>query len=748
MTHKLSFYAILYFCCLQTIRLDAQTFYDMATIQEIRITFSQANWDYILDTMRQNNSTNKLLAQSVDINGSVYDSVGISYKGNSSYNPNNLKNPFHLELDYVIDGQDYEGYNNIKLSNVSHDPSFLREVLSYEILRNYLPSPQANYARVYVNGTYHGLYVNVETVNDDFVKQHFYSKDNPLFICDKPDEYTGSTPAPNLAVIGADSTAYYNAYDLKSDYGWSALSNLCQTLNNNTTQVENVLDVDRALWMLAYNNLFVNLDSYTGSIGHNYYIYSDNNHRFNTIVWDLNESFGRFTNAGTGPQLSFTQMQQLDPLLHLTNANKPLIQKLLADQSNRKKYIAHLRTMLDEMITTGWYQTRGQALQTAIAPDVQADVNKFFSYSNFTANLTTNITAGGGPGGGNIIGLTSLMEARRTYLQTNAEMTKIPPTISNIQTTPSNPTLGETVNITANVTTPTAVWLGYRYAPSERFVRIQMFDDGMHNDGTANNGVYGAQVPANISSALIQYYIYAEDADAGIFSPQRAEYEFHQLWFLSPVQTGQVVINEFLASNVNGMTDEAAQHDDWIELHNTTNTTQSMVGLYLSDDPLSLNEWALPDTSIEAGQYLIIWADNDPTQGKMHANFKLSKAGNAVYLSKTNGTILDSNTFGVQADDITTGRYPNGTGTFSNLPPTFASKNVLNVCPTQPTITGSTQSCWNGNTTYSVPPTIGATFFWNISGDGYIVSGQGTNQITVHWNTGATGIVNVVQVNP
>lgn len=748
MIRKLFFYAVFCLLCGFLQPIKAQSFYDMATVQDIYITFAQSNWDYILDTMRQNYSANRLLAQSVDINGTVYDSVGVSYKGNSSYNPNNLKNPFHLELDYVIDGQDYQGYNDIKLSNVSHDPSFLREALSYEILRNYMPAPMANYVRVYINGSYHGLYINVEAVNKDFVKQYFYSKDNPLFMCDKPDEYTGSTSPPNLAVLGTDSTAYYNAYDLKSDYGWGALSNLCQTLSNNTTQVENTLDVDRALWMLAYNNLFVNLDSYTGSIGHNYYIYQDNNSRFNTIVWDLNESFGRFTNAGTGTQLSFAQMRQMDPLLHATNANRPLIQKLLADQSNRKKYIAHLRTMLDEMISTGWYQTRGQALQTFIAPDVQADANKFFSYSNFLSNLTTDVTTAGGPGGGNIIGLTSLMEARRTFLLSNAELLKVPPTISNVQSTPAAPTLGQVLTITANVTAPTAVWLGYRYAPSERFVRIQMFDDGMHNDGAAGNGVYGAQVPGNASSALVQYYIYAEDADAGVFSPQRAEYEYYQAWFVSPIQAGQVVINEFLASNLAGMPDEVSQKEDWIELRNNTTNPQSMVGLYLSDDALLLNKWALPDTTIAAGSYLIVWADSDPTQGPTHANFKLSKSGETVYLTKTNGTILDTNTFGAQNDDITTGRYPNGTGTFTTLPPTFAAKNVLNVCAAQPTITGNTQTCLNSNSTYSVPAVLGATFFWNISGDGYIVSGQGTNQITVHWNTGIAGIVNVVQVNP
>jgi spore coat protein CotH len=723
----------------------AQNFYDMQTVQDIYLTFAQSNWDYILDTMRQNYSDNKLLAQ-ININGTVFDSVGVNYKGNSSYNANNLKNAFHIELDYMVDGQDYQGYQHVKLSNVSHDPSFLRETLSYEALRNYMPASGANYARVYVNGNYHGLYVNQEAVNKQFVEPRFYSSNNPLFLCDKPDGITGTVPAPNLAFLGADSSAYYNSYDLKSDYGYGNLATLTNILNNNTAQIEDYLEVDRALWMLAFNNLFVNLDSYTGSIGHNYYVYEDNHHRFNPIVWDLNESFGSFTNSGVG-QLTFTQMKQMDPLLHATSSTKPLIQKLFANQTYKKMYLAHLRTMLNEMIVSGWYQTRGQELQNLIAPDVQADNNKFFSYTNFIANLTNDVTGAGGPGGGNKIGLVSLMEARKNYLQTNTEILKTPPSLANIQSSPSNPTIGTALNITATVTNPTTVTLAYRYQQSERFVKIQMYDDGLHNDQAAADGIYGAQIPANPATALAQYYIYAENNNAGIFSPARAEYEFYNIVFTSPIQTGQVVINEFLAANVANITDPANEHDDWIELYNTTNNTLSLVGLYLSDDPNLPRKWALPNINMSANSYLIVWADENNSQGNLHANFKLSKTGEAIYLSKADDTLLDSVVFGAQNNDISTGRYPNGTGNFTIMPPTFSAQNQLNLCSIQPLITGNTTACFNGSTTYSVPVVASAVYVWTIS-NGAILTGQGTNTIQVQWNNNAIGTVNVVQINP
>ena len=77
--------------------LKAQSFYDIGTLQEIKIVFSQSNWDYMLDTAKSGNE-GYLMAQTVTINGTVFDSVGVKYKGNSTYKANQSKNQWHIEL--------------------------------------------------------------------------------------------------------------------------------------------------------------------------------------------------------------------------------------------------------------------------------------------------------------------------------------------------------------------------------------------------------------------------------------------------------------------------------------------------------------------------------------------------------------------------------------------------------------------------------------------------------------------------
>ena len=114
-------------------QLFAQSLYDEGTVQTISITFAQSNWDALLDAEKAG-ADGYIMAQNVTINGISYDSVGVKYKGNSTYSSNRTKNPFHIELDTYKD-QDYQGYKDIKLSNVYNDPSFVREVLSYKVLR-------------------------------------------------------------------------------------------------------------------------------------------------------------------------------------------------------------------------------------------------------------------------------------------------------------------------------------------------------------------------------------------------------------------------------------------------------------------------------------------------------------------------------------------------------------------------------------------------------------------------------------
>ncbi|MBK7226115.1 MAG: CotH kinase family protein [Saprospiraceae bacterium] len=118
----------------------AQSLYDLSTIQELRISFPFTNWDQKLDSLHTADVSARLIATKVELNGVVFDSVGIRYKGNSTYNPTRVKNPLNVKLDFIKSDQNFQGYNTLKLSNGFMDPSLLREVMGYYITRKYMPA--------------------------------------------------------------------------------------------------------------------------------------------------------------------------------------------------------------------------------------------------------------------------------------------------------------------------------------------------------------------------------------------------------------------------------------------------------------------------------------------------------------------------------------------------------------------------------------------------------------------------------
>ncbi|MFT4526497.1 MAG: hypothetical protein ACI85F_002671 [Bacteroidia bacterium] len=646
------------------------SFYDTDSLQEIRITFYESNWDEILDQFYVDGDEERLTCD-VEINGELLDSVGIRYKGFSSVATDRIKNPFNIKLNHVYGGQDYDGFNKVKLSNVIQDPSFLREVMSYEIGRKYMPASRANYAEVYINDVYWGLYTNVEAVADDFLNNHFGENHGPFFKCN-PAALDFDGENANLGnSFGTDSSAYYSFYDLKSDNGWTELYHLIDTLNEHPTEIEALLNVDRTLWMHAFNYSVINFDSYVG-YAQNYYVYQDGHGHFQPILWDLNMSFASYRLADASEHwdgFTIDEAKTMDPLLHLNSVSvyeRPLMRILFENDTYKRMYLAHMRTIMDENFDNQLYATRGAELQNLIDQSVLNDTNKFYGYDDFQNNLNSTVT--------DLInypGLTDLMDARNVYLST---YTGFPgaPSISNVLPSTSNISLGGSVSITAELVDEQEVYLAYRYGGTGPFSTASMFDDGTQNDGGSGDGTYGVTL-TDIGNDL-HYYVYAQNDSAGRFSPERAAYEYYEL--NSFIEPGDLVINEISALNESVAADGNGNFDDWIELFNTTQFPISTANLYLTDTIANLDKWELPNATIEPNGYMIIWADEEGEEGEDHANFQLSSTfGETLILSYENQGIIDSISFGEQVADVSFGRLPNGTGPWVAMEPTFNFNN-------------------------------------------------------------------------
>ncbi len=508
---------------------NAADFYNTDKIRQIKLTIKQQNWRSLLDSLRLNGDD--FMVGTANIDGNTYTNIGIKWRGSRSFKVGAKRNPLQIKLNFIDKNQGHQGYKSLKLSNALRDPSMVREVLGFEIARKYMPTaPKANFAQVYVNDEYYGLFTNIEQVDSDFLMTHFGENEGSFFKC-SPNikSIAGDGCKKNVfaaLVYEEDAACYLKNYELVSEGGWDDLIYLTKTLAQTPDKIDNILNVDQTLWMLAFNNVLVNLSSYSGRQSQNFYLYKDSTGRFTPIIWDLNLAFGSYKSAAVGSDLRLKQLQELDPLLHLDNEYKPLISQLLQNADYQKVYLSHIRTILYENFVNDNYLERAETLQELIQVPFINDPNRKYALDDFQKSLKSTVGKRS-----RIPGIKELMSKRTKILKKNQDLRIIPPTITQVMAQKRAQYASNSVTefaIQAKVDKlPQKVKLIYRYSQEDNFKEVLMLDDGKNKDVEAGDGIYTVKV-GNGSSGHIEYYIVAENKAAINFEPSNYMYQLHE----------------------------------------------------------------------------------------------------------------------------------------------------------------------------------------------------------------------------
>ncbi len=649
--------------------------YNTEVIKSLYLNFPQTNY-WTLLTNNYASETNIIASMTFD--SIVYDSVGVRFRGNTSYTTigTSQKKSFAIEMDWLRPNQDLMGYKNLKLNNAHQDPTFMREVLYSRMAARYIPIARANFVRLYINNQDWGLYPNIQNVDKTFLESWFLSNDGANFRATKQ-----GTGAPGggwgdgtagMNYLSADSTPYLNYYSLKSSDiadPWNRLVKACYGLSTASTSnkdtVKKYIDIDRALWLLAVENIFTDDDSYTMKGKMDYMVYYEPETGLTMpLEYDGNSTF----------QTTLATSTSWGPFKNVTNVNYPLLNKLLNVPEWRQRYLAHYRTILNETFTSATIDTLVNQLNAQIFNLVLADTKKLYSNQQYNNGVPQ---------------IKSFVTSRRAYLLSNIEVAQQAPKISSAPYFNSSGVLYQaptamqptTVKVTLS-TLPVAqmVYLYYATGVSgATFTKLAMFNDGLHNDGAANDTVWAAEIPGFPATTLVRYYVEAVGASsiASVsYLPEGAEHDVYVYEVQSTVQSNGVVINELLASNTATQVDSAGDFDDWIELYNTNTTAVDLAGFYISDNANRRDKWKLPQgTVLPAGGYLILWADEEQTEGTNHINFKLSASGESLIFSDTVLNTVDEIIFPIQSMDTSYARIPNGTGAWAYRIPTFGRNN-------------------------------------------------------------------------
>lgn len=248
-------------------------------------------------SMIENAADEEIFEANVTVNGTTVNNVGIRTKGNLSLRSvvqmeDSERYSFKIDFDYYDSTKSLNGLKKLNLNNNYSDASQMREYMSYKMMDELgIATPGYSYMYVKINDEERGLYLGVEAIEETLLARTFDKGSGSLY---KPDG-TGS----DLKYI-SDAYEDYTGIDPKTSVSKKdeqEFIDFITAINEESSDLDSVLDVDEMLRYFAANTALVNLDSYQGNMKHNYYLYEEDG-IFSILPWDYNMSFGGFGGGG------------------------------------------------------------------------------------------------------------------------------------------------------------------------------------------------------------------------------------------------------------------------------------------------------------------------------------------------------------------------------------------------------------------------------------------------------------------
>ncbi len=677
--------------------------FNNTTIHEIRISFEEADFYTILQENyaigEMGTAKHIYLMADVTLDGENIDSVGVRFKGFTSYTNDGKKKPIKLDFNEFVKGQRYDGLRKLNLNNATGDPSMQRDVICYDLLRESgVAAPRTSYSVVYINDEYWGFYQTIEQVDKTFIKQNFANRGGNLF---------KNKGWNNFEYKGAVDSLYHPPYQLKTNKtanDWSGLIHLMQVLNDTmnadfATDISEIFDVDLYLKTLAVDVATMNWDSNLQH-GRNWYMYEDTvTGIFNWIPWDYNYALSSVYGGGSSNKciifanFSYTNIDSVTvgfSDFSFSNGEHENLWNFGDSQSSTEKNPTHTyaspgeyEVCLTVTVNDTCYDQICETIKTVaeVCPVIENGTcphpanetfNIVVSFNPFCCNEWTEDceqqyqeiydffggSNGGGGGGGSDFSINQ-SENKRTLIKRLLDIPEFNTRYHNYFCD---------------------------------LLAFNMTEDRMFDIIDQNKNLILDEVKKD-PNFLFSYDVFLDDIGESsdtiglkyLLSSRIAELK-HEIDSLGYCITNpavnipwhQIVINEFVASNdsLSGISDPSGKYEDWIEIYNNMDTELNLTDIYLSDKKDKLKDWKFPDnTIIPANGYIIVWADKDEEEEGFHAGFKLKKSGESMYLSNKDGSFIDSLSYEEQETNIASARRPNGTGDFTTQESTFGFNN-------------------------------------------------------------------------
>lgn len=244
--------------------------------------------------------------------------MGLRVKGNNS---RRLTAKYGLEryslkaeFDHYKAGS-YHGLDKFSLHSSFQDNSYLKNWIAYDMM-DYMevPAPLCSYTWVRVNGEDWGLFLAVEEPEEAFARRNFGKNHGQLY---KPDYKSLNAENADVALRYVDENpkSYENIFrTARFDVDEADQRRVIEALRTLSSgeNLETAVHIDEVLRYFTVQVFVVNLDSYLGKTGHNYFLYEENG-RLSMLPWDYNLAFATYS-LGMPDPVNDAELYVNDPI--------------------------------------------------------------------------------------------------------------------------------------------------------------------------------------------------------------------------------------------------------------------------------------------------------------------------------------------------------------------------------------------------------------------------------------------------
>ncbi|HWR75442.1 MAG TPA: CotH kinase family protein, partial [Bacteroidales bacterium] len=275
---------------------DNGPLYADTTVPRIDITINPDTLEWIYYNPESDREFRAVFAFTSGTIHDIIDPVGFRLRGNTSRY--SKKKSFKVSFNTYTEGGKYYGVEKLNLNGEHNDPSVMRSKLMWDILRKWeIPAPRANHVRVYINGNYYGLYLNVEHIDEEFVLSRFGNKDGNLYKCLYP---------ADLAYLGADPDSYklmsgdrpvYELMTNTEENDYSDLAAFISVLENSPDErlicdLEALFNTYDYLKLMAADIFCGDWDGYIYNKNNFYLYHNTETGKMEYIPYDVDNTFG------------------------------------------------------------------------------------------------------------------------------------------------------------------------------------------------------------------------------------------------------------------------------------------------------------------------------------------------------------------------------------------------------------------------------------------------------------------------